>query len=514
MAEVHRDCLREDAEKRRIWIGQNADKTVRRWAATVRVMVCALFLSYMLLVLGLGAQSSPPSAQEAQDPTVPQQPLAPLPSSAGEAGQSNLPPAQGEVMQNQPDTHALSGVEGLTTGSLHRVTSIFDPGLYFSDYGSSVPPQSNSGSLTSAATVIGTLNAAKVWGSSNLAFTYDGSDTYYYPYASYGPRNLPSDSLGLSAAIVHNRWTFRFRDSFLYSWQAGFGGLFTGGPGLENQGSLLPALQPSLNPLGTILTGFARQLNDISLAEADYSISRRTTVTLSGSYGLLHFIEPGYLNSQTINGRAGYNYALSSKNTLALLSEYDRTSFSGTSTRFDSELVEMSFGRKITGRLAVQLAAGPELIDFHDFGPSNGQQLSWSVSGSLTRQTPRTGYFLSYFRGVTPGSGVYFGSYANTLTSSLNRRLSQSWSASLNGGYAASSALVPSSVLAGNFKDWFAGANLGKQLGRRVRFGMSYQYQRQIIASGACPVVSCGVHPSYEVFGVTIGWHPWSKSQQ
>ena len=515
MAELHKHCFPNLAET---WmrISRNAEKRGRGWPLTFAMYACALFLWCILFLPGLGAQASQPG-QQAPVETIPQQPTAPLlpDGPPGSIQQAYIVPTRGEFTQAQPDTHALSGIESLTTGSLRPLTSIFDPGLYFSDLGYSGQGLPGSGTLTSGATVGATLSAAKVWRRANLAFNYNGSDTYYYPIALYGPRNLPSDSVGLSLVAVHNRWTFRIRDDFLYSWQAGFGNLFIGGPTtLQNAGSPLAALQPSLNTLGTILTGFARQVNNIPSAEVDYALSHRTTVTVSGSYGLSDFITPGYLNSRTINGSVGYNYALSSKNTIALLTEYDRTTFTGTSTRFDSDLLQMSFGRKITGRLALQIAAGPELTTFHDFGVSNSQQLSWSVSGSLTRDTPRTGYLLSYLRAVTPGSGVAFGSRANTFTGSVNRRFTESWSGSINGGYAANTALVPSIIFASTFNDWFAGANLGKQVGRRLRFSLSYEYQRQIMGTGACPVVSCGVAPAYQVFGLTMNWHPWSKGLQ
>ncbi len=277
------------------------------------------------------------------------------------------------------------------------------------------------------------------------------------------------------------------RDNFLYSWQAGFGGAFTGGPALETQNSPIAALQPSLNPVGTILTGFARQVNNSTSGEADYSLSHRTTVTISGSYALLDFVTPGYLNSHSIDARAGYNYSLSSKNTVAVLLQYDRTSFGGSGTLFDSDLLQPSFGRRITGRLAFQVAAGPELTVFRTSGAPDRRQLSWSVSTSLTHQTARTGYSISYFRGVSPGSGVFFGSEANTLTASANHLITRSWSASVNGGYAVNNALVSVGIFAQNFKDWFAGANLSRQIGRHVHFALTYQYQQQIMAAGLVP---------------------------
>src|SRR5579872_786568 len=490
-----------------------AQKHGRAKPLLFEVSVCALFLYCILYIPGLCAQT--PQTQGSGQNPVPEQPVAPLGSdvSSGSGQPSYGIGTQDSTTQTEPDTNALSGIQSLTTGSLPRLTGIFDPGLYFSELGYSglATAQPGTGTTTSGSTAGITLDAEKSSRSLKLAITYKGTDTYYYPSAFYGPRNMPSHSLGLSLEAPYRRWTFRLRDNFLYSWQAGFGGTFTGGPALETQNSPIAALQPSLNPVGTILTGFAKQANNSASGEADYSLSHRTTVTISGSYALLDFVTPGYLNSHSIDARAGYNYSLSSKNTIALLLQYDRTSFSGNGTLFDSDLLQPSFGRRITGRLAFQVAAGPELTVFRTSGAPDRRQLSWSVSTSLTRQTARTGYSISYFRGVSPGSGVFFGSEVNTLTASANHVITRSWSASVNGGYALNNPLVPVGIFTQNFKDWFAGANLSSQIGRHLRFALTYQYQQQIMGSGACPVASCGVIPAYQVFGITVNWHPLSK---
>ena len=484
--------------------------------------VFLLFFNSLLFLPSLLAQSSQ-SEQKPNDPSVPEQPIAPLPADVSTASgtvaygvQSQL---QSPAITTEPDTHVLSGVENLTAGTVHRLSGIFDPGFYLSDFGyigliTEQPGAANAtsaGSTTSGTTVGATLDAQRGWARYNLAINYRGSDTYYYPYTLNGPRSMPSHTLGLSLRMPYRRWTFLLRNDLLYSWQASFGSLFTGGPSEENQNNSVTALQPSLNPVDTILTGFARQLNNMTLGEVDYALGRRSTVTVSGSYRLLHFLATGFVGGDTIDGRAGYNYSLTSKNTVGLILEHDRTSYSGTSTLFDSNLVQMSFGRKITGRLAFQIAGGPELIDFQNYGASNRQQLSWSLSTSLTRQTPRTTYLLSYLRGVTAGSGVFVGSEANTLTASVNHLLTTSWSTSLRGGYALNSALVSNGTFAQSFADWFVGANLSDEIGRHVQLALSYQYQRQIMASGACPVASCGVAPVYQVAGLTLNWHPWSN---
>ena len=47
-----------------------------------------------------------------------------------------------------------------------------------------------------------------------------------------------------------------------------------------------------------------------------YLTSPRGSVTLSGSYGLLNFVEPGNVDNQTTTGTIGYNYVLTRKDTI------------------------------------------------------------------------------------------------------------------------------------------------------------------------------------------------------
>jgi hypothetical protein len=261
---------------------------------------------------------------------------------------------------------------------------------------------------------------------------------------------------------------------------------------------------------GTIQTALARQLSNTALAEIDYARSRRTTLTLVGSYGLLHFLDPGYINSQTVTGRVGYNYALSAKNNFALTYDHNRITFVETSSRLQTDLVQMAFGRKVTGRLALELSAGPQLVHFAYAGSAKRQQLSWSASSSLTYKWPRTGYSLSYFRGVSAGSGVFFGSSNEVVTATARREFTRYWSASLNGGYARNSAVVPTVFFSGRFDDWFAGASLDRQIGRQLHLDLSYGFQQQTSGYGQCPVLSCGLSRPFAQYGVTLLWHPFS----
>jgi len=447
-------------------------------------------------------------------PATPIQPLSPWTDSSG--GQQPRPAAvdasltqngapSGTAAQAQPDTHLLSSAETLGLGSLRGRRHMFDPALQFSEFSETglVP-----GRATAVSNLGGSLDMSQQRGRYNLTMAYKGADIFYQP-SYYGLHHAPYDDFSISPEVFLGRWTLRLRETALYSWQSSFGGLFTGGPAHAVQSGLLSSIQPSLAPNGTIQTGLARQLNNTVLGEADYSFGRRTTLTVVGSYGLLHFLDPGYINSQSIVGRVGYDYALSAANSVSLSYDFNRTSFGGAGYRMQTDLVQMSLGRKITGRLAFQLGAGPQVLRLENVGSAT-RQLSWNASSAVTYNLSRTGYSLSYFRGVTAGSGVFFGSKSETITGTANHKFTPFWSASVNGGYALNDSLVPAGIFASRFDNWFAFASLNRQMGRHIHWSLSYGFQRQTSGAGSCPVLSCGLpgSQSFRQFGANLQWHP------
>ena len=481
--------------------------------ARILVVLIQTLAAVAALCFSVAWAQQAPKAPLSTGPQAPAQPLAPLPS--GSNGSAGSGAAGGSVAQDvaqpepstqvQPDTHALASAEILGLGSLRRLTRIFDPALQFSELGETGYVAGQTVSVTS---VGGTLDVEHRWRRYRLAATYRGAETIYTPSYYNGIRYLPYHDGGISQEISLGRWTLRLRDDVLYSWGSGFGSLFAGGPALASQNGSLDSIQRSLASSGTIQTALARQLSNTALGEIDYAHSRRTTLTLVGSYGLLHFLDPGYINSQNLTGRVGYSYALSAKNIVALTYDHKLITFVGANGRVQTDLAQMAFGRKVTGRLALQVAAGPRLLHFAYFGPAHRTQLSWSASSSLTYQWRRTGYSLSYFRGVTTGSGVFFGSSSDTITAMASRELTRFWSASVNGGYARNDALVPRAVFASRFDDWFVGASLNHPLGRQVRLGLSYAFQQQTSGGGGCPVLTCGLARPFSQYGITLQWHP------
>lgn len=476
-----------------------------------RLILTGGLIATALLCFSAASAQQQPKDSRSDGPVAPIQPLSPLtdartsnPATPADVAITQTGVTSG-ASQAQPDTHVLSSAENLGLGSLRAFRRIFDPALRVSEFGEALV----AGETDLVSNLGGSLDMDEHWGAYHLTASYSGAETYYQP--SYdGMRYLPYHSLSIAPEILSGRWTLRLRDDAAYSWGAGFASLFAGGPTQAAQTSIQNTIQPSLAPNGTIQIGLARQLNNIALAEADYDVSRRTSLTFLASYGFLHFLDPGYINTQYIHGRVGYNYSLSAANSIAFSYDYNRTTFGGASNRLQTDQIEMSFGRKVTGRLAFQLAAGPELLRLENYGSPSSRQLSWSASSALTYNLRHSGYSLSYSHGVTPGSGVFFGSKNDGVTGRVSRELSRFWSASLNGGYVLNKDLVPGAFVASRFGNWFAGASLNRQIGQQLRLGLIYAFQNQTSSGGVCPVLSCGLpgSTSFREFGATLDWHP------
>jgi hypothetical protein len=474
----------------------------------VKLRKCArlLFVAVLLLPVARAQQSAPIQSSPAG-------PLAPLPPDTGEQTERSIPAAIGTLSntgsrQAQPDTNFLSGVETFGLGSLYGLRRTFDPALYVSE---SRQTGLVAGRPLSASGIGGTLNLDRHSAHYHLRITYNGSETIYEP-SYYGLRYLPYHDAAISHEVSLGRWTLRLRDDVLYTWGSSFSGLFTGAPVQAGNGEL-NSIQPSLASSATIQTGLARQLNNTASVEADYAFSRRTTAVFVGSYSVMHFLDSGFINSDSYNGRVGYNYALSAKNNIGLTYDYNLLSYAGMSGRLRNDSVQLAFGRKVTGRLAFQLAAGPQLLAFENLRPSMRRQLSWSASSAVTYQWRRATFSLSYFRGVTAGSGVYLGSTSQTVTLTASQGITKSWSGSVNGGYASNKALLRIAGLASQFDDWFAGANLNRQIGPQVRLSVNYGYQRQTSRGGLCSVSSCGLPGTFSQIGVNLNWHPLARGR-
>src|SRR5215472_10564209 len=283
----------------------------------------ALVVSLAFLCTSLAfAQDQPQQPPSPLDPNAPLQPLPP----AGGAGNSTSNPTsnskrpptpagrgvsepfdpqqQYDPSQVSPDQNTLAGAAPFTLGSLRHNRNIFDPTISFSQLAQSYPQTGGGGSHINAASQInGSVNLDHTWSEYHLSAIYNGGENFNYGYStSTSLTHYQFHDLLFELDADWSRWHVLIRDDFALSPNATFTGQGFGGPGLAAQfssmlGSSVTSLSQSFVPAETINTSFAQRYRNAVLGQAEYSLSRRSALTVAGSYGLLHFTAPGFVSS-------------------------------------------------------------------------------------------------------------------------------------------------------------------------------------------------------------------------
>jgi len=423
-------------------------------------------------------------------------------------------PQPGDPADVVPDTNTLAGAELFSVGSLGRAHDVFDPSLSVStlgqtvpQYGAGAPATGGPMSLASTSVVNGSLDFDRTWSQYHLTTFFNGGDTFSSdPIIPHGPFG----NVIVTQQIEWARWHLLLRDDFSAAPGAMFTNTGMGGPGLISQMSTM--LSASLTGVGeafipneTIETGNVLRYRNAALGQAEYSLSRRSALTFSGSYGILHFNDAGYISSRMVNAQAGYDYQLDPSNSIAILGGYGKIDYTGTVSSTWDYMAALAYGRKVTGRLAFQVAAGPQQI--HSMEGTGGFQL-WlaTANAALTYERRRSGYSLSFMRGLNAGAGVFLGAKSDTVTGTAHYQFTRFWTGTVHGGYALNDSLEPAGTSSAQFDNWFVGGNLGRRMGPHAEFNFNYGVQRQNNPA-ACPVANCGINGYQQSFGLTVNWH-------
>ncbi len=473
------------------------------------------------------------------DPNAPLQPLGasssaiyankpPIGAARGVAGPYD--PQQYDPSQVTPDQNTLAGAAPFTLGSLQHTSNIFDPTISVSQLGETVPTGTGQTVLTGMSVVGGSLNFNRTWSEYHFSTLYNGGETFNEGYGAvpgfFGVTSPHFQFHNLIVTQVANwaRWHLILQDNFAASPGAEFSGQGIGGPGLVAQfssmlGASLNSLGLSFQPVQTINTAEAMRYQDSILGQAEYSFSRRSAFTISGSYGVLDFTGPGYFSSTMFDVQGGYDYLLDPSDSIAILASYGKIDYTGTGTaatgtsltgtgNFTTNYVgALAFGRKITGRLAFQVAAGPqEIYSTGVGGVGNLHLLFASVKSALTYERRRSGVSFTFMRGLSTGSGVLLGATSNSFTGSAHYQLTRFWSGTVNGGYAMNKSLSPVGVATVQFDNWFVGANLGRQIGTHAQINFNYGALEQNNPPN-CPVAICGGVGLQQIVGMSVNWH-------
>jgi hypothetical protein len=481
-------------------------------------------LGYLICAAALTAK--PAQAQQPQDQTQGQsqtpdagseQPSQPIP-----AIRSPLAGINGNDQDNQqvtqktlPDTTPLSGIENISLGRARIDHNYLQPQFeIFTTADSDELSATGNPGWGDFTSFVGGIDLHQAAGVSNLTLSYLGGGTIAVG-GTAGDSVL--QQLGVTEALTWRRAKLTFVDqlSLLPESSFGYGGL-GGGVALPGGGSI--GLQNGLTPGDSVLTTRGLRLSNSFLTEGDIFLTPRSSITIAGGYSLLHYFDNSLIDFGDIIFQAGFNRQMTRKDTFAVFYRFSGYRYSGFNQSINDNSFQVSYGRRVTGRLSFQVSAGPDIafvtqpITTTATTPSTSssqQELYWSLNTNVQYQLERTGFAGSYNHGVSGGSGVLAGSIADTATGSANRQLTRQLSGGLSAGYSHNKGLnlLGTTPTTQSYGYWFGGVNFTRTWGRALDLNLNYLVQYQTSSSAFCVGPTCGTNLLRHQVSIGFNWH-------
>jgi hypothetical protein len=206
---------------------------------------------------------------------------------------------------------------------------------------------------------------------------------------------------------------------------------------------------------------------------------------------------------------AGYNYAASRRDTVSFGYGYGAIRFLGSDFHVDDHFVSLSYGRRVTGRLAFSISAGPQLVILQSPVQGKTTHASWSAHSSLDYSVGRTGLNWSYGHYTSSGSGLFFGAKTDNFSASVNHQLTRNWGWSVGPGYSRNARLAQGPVAspANTFNSVYGTTSLNRRLGRYTDFSFSYTLNEQWSDATNPTGINAGSTYLRHFFGVSVTWH-------
>jgi hypothetical protein len=323
-------------------------------------------LPLMLLILALGtsrAQDSSSPQSPAASPDTAQQSETPAPA----FGQDN-PPAP--VSENPP----ISGIDQPGLEPHAAPLSYWQPGVHVTESADSNISDSLGGSSVHSVTrALGSLTLQRLWSNYKLALDFVGGAGYY---SAHGIGFHQVEQLNVDQRITWKRGQLGVRDSFSYLPEGNFGGSYGSMSGLGE------VLGGSLSGSSNVFLGGSQfgsleqvpRIMNLSLVDVVENLTPKSSVTLTGGYGFIHYTgnavdlltgnqaSTRFLGSTQVSAQAGYNRVLGPHDQAAITYGYQGFNFSVSGLAFHSHVVQLMWGHRISGRMDLLIAAGPQTL--------------------------------------------------------------------------------------------------------------------------------------------------------
>jgi len=252
--------------------------------------------------------------------------------------------------------------------------------------------------------------------------------------------------------------------------------------------------------------------------EFDTKLTPRASLTFVGGYSLLHYFGDELANYGGVNFQAGYNYQLTRKDTIAVSYLFNGIRYSNLNQSINANTIQGSYGRRVTGRLAFQIAAGPQFVSSKSpitssstapgTGTNSITSLYWSLNSSVHYQLRRASLSATYSHGVTGGSGVLAGAETDIVSGSVGEQVARTFNIAWNAGYSRNKGFtLGTNSLSQTFGYWFTGVNVTHPIGRSLDVFANYQLQYQDSSTTGCTGTACSTSVIRNQIGFGVNLH-------
>ncbi len=472
------------------------------------------------------AQDNSQSAT-AGDATQQQEPLPQQPQPIPAYGDVNVP---APISENPP----LSGLDLPSLEPHAAPLSYIQPGATFSESAdSNVGNGTISQSFVSVTRAIGSVTLQRLWSNYDLAVDYFGG-AGYYDQLGIGWKAL--QQMDLQQKVTWKRGQFAIRDSFSYLPEGNFGGAYgsQGSQGIQSLGESAFGSFWGGSGLGTF--GLTPRIMNVSLADISENLTPKSQITAAGGYAFTHFYGSqadgaNFIGSSQVSGQVGYDRILTPHTQVAAVYGYQGFDFSIFGTAFHSHIIQLMYGHRITGRMDLLIAAGPqfthlELEGIPDFRIGGAGQFR------LRYAFPKTRVDAWYQRYLTGGSGLFAGAQTDMASVHADRPLTRLWSVFADIGYSRNTRLQPlpldlqttcvplgalnpdglplcPGVLANSYQYGFVGGGVHRPFGHNWHAFASYQFNELYFNSSYCGITTqCNRIGNRNVITVGLDWTP------
>jgi hypothetical protein len=456
-----------------------------------------------------------PSAQ-AQQPAQQDQSGAPVPAYHSPlAGAADNEDSNDQSPKLAPDTRSPTGVLDFSLGTPPLQHSFWQPSFNLTATGDSdALGTNNKTGWTTYTTFLAGVDLHRITGGSDLTVSYIGGGTVSNDGA-IGDSVTQELKLAQKFSFRHAAISFFDQVTYLPEQSFGYGGV----SGLTLPGGGSTGIQNGFDPGGTILTPRGQRITNSFLTQFDVQLTGRSSLTFVGGYTLLHYFDNDLLDFNDSIAQVGYNYQWTRQDTVSVLYRFNGYRYSGFNQSINDHVVLLNYGRRITGRLALQIGVGPEVTMFAvpitgssgGATPSAQTDVNWSLNSALTYGFERTSVGLSYARGVGGGAGVLAGSESNTVSGYVNRQLTRTLNGGVIVGYARNNGLgtgaLSSKATNQTFDYWYSGVTFNKSWGRMLNLFFNYQMQYQNSNAAFCVGPTCGGSLIRHMVSAGFSWH-------